>query len=122
MSVSKSKHRWQITCYACGFSGNTPDLVMALDNIGIADALRKLGAGTEKREREPVDLHPADYVMLVCDRCGDARRVEGHTYKVPGREGQLWSTTPMEEVFAATSHGWEISAQADFAICPPCLS
>lgn len=122
MSVAKGKGRWQITCFACGFSGNTPDLVMALGKLTIADALRKLGKGTESRETEPVELHPHDYLMLVCDRCGDARKVEGQTYKVPGREGPLWRTTPLEEVIAAGSHGWEISARAEFALCPTCLS
>lgn len=122
MSVAKGKDRWQISCFACGFGGNTPDLLMALDNVTIAEALRKLGAGTEKREAAPVVMYPADYVMLVCDRCGDACRVEGQTYKVPGREGPLWTTTPLEEVFAMESRGWEISARAEFALCPECLS
>lgn len=122
MSVAKGKDRWQITCFACGFGGNTPDLVMALDNVTIAEALRKLGAGTEKRESAPVVLHPVDFVTLACDKCGFETRVEGQTYKVPGRCGQLWTTTPMEEVFYMGSRGWEISARAEFALCPSCQS
>jgi hypothetical protein len=122
MSISKGRGRWQITCFACGFSGNTPDLVMSLLNITIGEALKKLSGATELIEKAPVDLHPVDYFALICDKCGDARRVTGETYKTPGRAGGLYETTPLQEVCFAESHGWEIGAHAEFALCPSCLT
>lgn len=121
LAVSKRDGRWQLTCFSCGFSGTTYDLVMALRGCTFYEAVCYLESNSFKEE-PPVEMFPADYFALVCDRCGNATKVEGSTYKVPGICGSTWESKPIEEVFAMTSRGWEISARADFALCPPCLS
>lgn len=121
MALSLRDARWQITCFACGFSGSTYDFVMALRDCTFSEAARYLEDNSVGDE-PPVELFPPDYYALVCDRCGNATKVEGSQYKVPGRTGSIWESTPIEEVFAMESRGWVISARADFAICPTCLS
>lgn len=119
MGVALYEGRWQITCFACGFNGGTPDLVMALRGCSLADAFRLLdGRGPDLA---PVVLHRRHVIVLVCDAagCGNTLDVTGQTYKVPGTSGPLWQTTPIEE--AVFGHGWEIGANAEFALCPACL-
>jgi hypothetical protein len=121
MAVSKANGRWQITCFACGFSGGTPDLVMALRRCTLGEAFRFL-SGQPVDDVCPVPLHRERVLTLACDAagCGRTLDVKGATYKTAGAAGYTWTTTAEDE--AVYGHGWEIGAHAEFALCVECVT
>ena len=123
MAVTLHRGRWQLTCFACGFNGGTVDLVVALRSCTVGEAFKIL-EGQPVEEHAPVEMYPEEVLAIACDApgCGETIDVRCATYKTPGKQGYLWTSTLTDEAVYATSRGWEMSAQAEFALCAECAS
>jgi hypothetical protein len=123
MAIALHKNRWQLTCFACGFNGGTIDLVKEIRKCSTGDAFRLLSVPERLCLTEPRNMHRREAAIVACERngCGAFEVVEAKTYKIPGKTGSLWESSIIDEVMHLANRGWEISAGAEFFLCPPCV-
>lgn len=119
--------RWALTCFACGFHGDTVRLFATLAGLDVKEAYKRLareqGHDGRADARSPVQLHKRAAAVLACSHngCGATLEAEGRTYKCPGAHGYLWETSPTFEVLALADRlGWEVGAEAVGAVCDGC--
>ncbi len=104
---------WLANCFACGFGGDALALVMAIRGCTFPEALRELDCKPTIDDQAPVKMHRRPGIVASCDApgCGNTIECEGGSYKVPGRGGQVWTTTATDEAFFRSAlAGWEMGA------------